>query len=143
MQFDKYLDAQVVNKRGEQGEIILIDENYVTVEYEDDVKTYNTSICFRSFLTFLNDSFNQEIKDYLLSLDRLEEEKKAKVELAYQESIKNAKEIEAEYIKTLQRANVFCAYFGKHYTYKPLTKFKVSRVEVHPYDYWRLYDDKY
>ena len=143
MQFDKYLDAQVVNKRGEQGEIISIDEQYVTVEYEDDVKTYNTLISFRSFLTFLNDSFNQEIKDYLLGLDHLEEEKKAKAEQAYQESIENTKKIEAEYIKTLQRANVFRAYFGNSYTYKPLKKFKVSGIDVHPYDYWRLYNDKY
>ena len=143
MQFDKCIEAKVINKRGEQGEILSIDEQYVTVEYEDDVKTYSTPICFRSFLSFIDESLNNEMKDYLSGLDRLEEQKKIKVEQATKDSIERTKLVEKEYAKTMTRARVFAAFFGTNYKYKPLEKFKINFAEVYPGNYWMLYSEDY
>lgn len=141
MHFEKYEHAQVVNKRDEQGTIISIDDQYTVVEYEEETKKYQTSVCFRSFLSFLDESLERGIKDYLDSLDAQETKKQEAVNKAYQESIQRTKFVKEEYERIRRRASVFAGFFGIDYKYKPMEKFSCSKAPLNPRDYWRIYDD--
>lgn len=75
---------KVSHNRFGQGRIIELTEKYVTVEFEEEVKTFQYPICFDLFLTLLNDDLKdkmaQEIEVIKEDERKKEEEKREEYE---------------------------------------------------------------
>ena len=143
MNFAEFLNKRIINKNNERGVIISIDENYVTIKFENVEKAYNTKIVFENkFISFvdknLEDLLNEQSNIYK-NQSLLEEEKIQKEKKNY---IKKYKAVEKLYYYYQYKQRILKSYFGRDYIYPPFLKLKkkfkdiVDRIEEdHSQDY--------
>lgn len=146
MDFQIFLNQNIINKNGELGIVSSIDGNNVVVQYEEVFKTYNTIIAFsKYFLKFVIDIVQNQIELYLNEVKKkqniLEEQIKDNNAKAIEKNKKFEegldKKIMERYKELWHKDYKMKQLFGQDFKYPPLRR--LQRI----IDEKALYEQKY
>ena len=150
--FSDFINKEIVNRNNDRGIIESLNNDNVVVKYPNETKTYKTQICFANgFLTFVDDQFNQQMKEIIEGNIKQKEEDRQALIKNQEDVIHKYKKITEQYRQLCQKDSVMKALFGPDFDYPPLVEFKKKYknmvLEVSFFDkwnvqlaYWHLYD---
>ena len=124
MNYQLFINQQVINKNNVTGVAISIDEEHVTIKYDSEEKTYNTNIAFKNgFLKFVKDEYNQLMSGDISSKDEIELNKQKEVENNHEHYVKITKEANEEFKVLSAKNSVMKKLFGSDFKYPPYEEF--------------------
>ena len=146
--YNAFIGSKIINKNGEQGEVVSFTKDRIVIAYPGGEKTYNPEVAIRNgFLSFVDEELSRQYSEELNNKDKAKKE---------QEEI--AKRIDADRPIKIQRVNklnqqyvekirVLQALFGDDFIYPPYVEFvkkykeliKVKKSIFEEFsDYWRF-----
>lgn len=125
MSYEYFINKKVINSDNQEGIIISIDDEYITIRYSDSIKTYNREIAFKNnFLKLVEDNLNQVMRDDLDDKDKIKQIEKEKVEKCNKVAKDRNNRINEIYQKLLRKNNILKQLFGSDFVYPPLKEFE-------------------
>ena len=125
MSYEDFINKKVINSDNQEGIIISIDNEYITINYSDTIKIYNKEIAFKNnFLKLVEDNLNQVIEDDLNNKDKIKSLEKEKIEKCNKVAKDRNNRINEIYQKLLKKNYILKQLFGSDFIYPPLKEFE-------------------
>ena len=139
---NEFFKAKIINKNGESGEVVSMDEDHIIIAYLGGEKTYNPDVAIRNgFLSFVDASLQARYSEYLMNKDKAlkeKEEMKKKVDADRAVKIKRVNKINKQYERKMC---VLQTLFGSDFIYPPYVKFIKNYKDLitRPEDFYRKF----
>lgn len=125
MNYNDFLNKQVVNKNNELGVVLSFDNEHIIVKYPNDEKTYNPDIAFKTgFLAFKNKSLKRLIDQDLLDKDIAAKKKEEELAENHRKYLARRKKVNETYKRMYAKNRMLLALFGKDFIYPPIKEFE-------------------
>ena len=136
MNYENFINKKVINSDNQEGIIISIDDEYITIRYSDTIKTYNKEIAFKNnFLKIVESDLNQVIKDDLENKDNIKSLEKERVDKCNKIAKDRNNRINEIYQKMLKKNYILKQLFGSDFIYHPLKEFeKKYKLSITKFD---------
>ena len=148
MRSENYIKEKVINKKGETGSLLSVDDEHVVVAYGDKEITYSTKVAFlNKFLSFVDPLLNRLMEEELNDKEREIKEKEDRLEKCRKDAIDITNRINEDYKKVAKKNNIMCFLFGGDFEYTPFKDFmkknkhRIREKDIfvifgHGYYYW-------
>lgn len=125
MNYNDFLNKQVVNKYNELGVVLSFDNEHIIVKYPNDEKTYNPDIAFKTgFLAFKNKSLKRLIDQDLLDKDIAAKKKEEELAENHRKHLARRKKVNETYKRMHAKNRMLLTLFGKDFIYPPIKEFE-------------------
>jgi len=125
MNYNDFLNKQVVNKNNELGVVLSFDNKYIIVKYPNDEKTYNPDVAFKTgFLAFKNKSLKRLIDQDLLDKDIAAKKKEEELAENHRKYQARRKKVNETYKRMYEKNGMLLALFGEDFVYPPIKEFE-------------------
>ena len=124
MNYNQLINKEVINKNNQKGVVVSINPQYLVVKYQNEEKTYNPDIAFKSkFITFTDDNLNRLIEGDLSDKAKADNYNQELIEAIHKSVITKNKRILDYFDKISEKNGVLQVLFGGDFLYPPYTNF--------------------
>ena len=124
MNYNQLINKEVINKNKQKGVVVSCDSQYIVVKYQNEEKTYNSDIAFKSkFITFADDNLNRLIEGDLSNKEKAENYNQELIEAIHKSVVTKNKRILDYYDKISEKNGVLQVLFGGDFLYPPYINF--------------------
>lgn len=125
LDYQKFINQQIVNKEGQTGKVVAFTKERITIEIGGVQKLFNPEIAFKcGAIKFVDDSLNQLVNQDINKSAAIKEAKQQKVEKIHKEAQRRNKRAIQRYKELCGEANLLQQVFGKDFIYPPLVEFE-------------------
>ena len=121
MDYNDFINKEVINKNNEVGIVLSFSKDYVYIKYQSEEKTYNPLLAFRShYLSFTNKDYQTLIEQYIEENESNDNDiKKMKVQY-----LNRKKKINETYEMLKKKNKILISLFGRDFIYPPKRDFE-------------------
>ena len=131
MNYNQFLNKEVINKNNQKGVVVSIDSQYLVVKYQNEEKTYNPDIAFKNkFITFIDDNLNHFIEGELMDKEKTNSYNQELVDAIHKSVVTKNKRILDYYDKISEKNGVLQYLFGGDFLYPPFVNFVKKYYQV-------------
>ena len=124
MNYNQLINKEVINKNNQKGVVVSCDSQYIVVKYQNEEKTYNPDIAFKSkFITFTDDNLNRLIEGDLSDKAKVDNYNQELIETIHKSVVTKNKKILDYYDKISEKNGVLQVLFGGDFLYPPYINF--------------------
>lgn len=125
MNYNDFINKQVINKNNEIGIVLSFDEINIVIKYPSEEKTYSPDVAFKTkFLIFKEDKLKNLIDQELHKKDVETQEKQNQIADFEKKYLIRKKKINETYDKLVQKNRTLLSLFGNDFIYPPLVEFE-------------------
>jgi len=146
--YNAFIGSKIINKNGEQGEVVSFTKDRIVIAYLGGEKTYNPEVAIRNgFLSFVDEELSRLYNEELNNKDIVKKEQEEiarKIDAERPIKIQRVNKLNQQYIEKIR---VLQALFGDDFIYPPYVEFikkykeliKIKKSIFEEFsDYWRF-----
>lgn len=125
MNYEQFINKQIINYKGETGTVVSFDKEHIVVSQGDKQVTYKPDIAFKNkALVFKDDELNILVNKDLEEQDKASTVYQQRIDKINKEAIKRNKMASDKYIELEKKENALKRLFGDDFVYPPFTALK-------------------